>query len=443
MKTVTKLSMLMILGLWLMYLLFADKKTNTNTNINLITQEPRLGSNHAAIQPELKQYSPPQITPVKHEVKVSAFESNSPSSLSYMTLYRWSRTWRTCKNIKDYQQQDQWFDASQYLISKMQQNGTLTPNLPTSTQIEALQSHASECLEIQSKLAKIDIPPSNQILGPVLSEPFHTTKHVMQLLRTYKTTTEKGSKLKQVIDLSHQWVQLFQAVIEVSKGNESTNEVHIEIIIDELKQLRMKQAMMHSKVSSAENKEQHMSDYMALYMSIEKNKKDLQDLMVIDEAERSQALADFSVINKQLFEFLQSPDPDIFYEAHVTLEQNNTLSYFNFSPHKNLGMRALKRPFIEYVFPEQIIMDTLGLNNPDWFNHLIPYAMQMYLCELGADCGIDSEWGKYHCFQSYTGFNTTSCELDLLSFYQDQLLSPNQHEDVQTVLSAVRDLYAH
>ena len=108
---------------------------------------------------------------------------------------------------------------------------------------------------------------------------------------------------------------------------------------------------------------------------------------------------------------------------------------------KTHDLREVIRPFYEYVPPEDVLLQALGLNDPTWLRSQIPYAIQLYACELGADCGPDSEWIKNHCFNGYMNLNPASCDLDLPTFYQQHLLSPNQWHDVQFILSTIRGLY--
>ena len=441
MKIAARLFAVVLVGLWLLWMLSLTEENKSSTTPNIITFKHEADPKVEGSPKETVREHPIQSQSGKNLNPYSKAETEDGQAMSYMALYRMSRVWRTCEHISDYQTQNEWFDAALYLTSKIQQNDAATPNSPPPTQIEALHSHANKCLDLQLKLAKMDLPPPKPNPNSGLSEPHYTTKYLMQLLSTYKTTTSKEQALANVIKHSQNWVQLFSAVLQLSEGNDSTNKAAIQILQDELRQLRIEQSKLVRQPKETHD-DQFMTAFGKIVVAIGNKEQAIQDLMVIDQDLRTQAIEDFSAVNDQLFDFLKSQDPDVFYEAQVTLETKRTLSYHGFFPHKTIGMRDLKQPFTEYVFPEDVVMHAMGLNNPDWFGLLIPYATQLYVCELGADCGPDSEWIKHHCFQTLGEFNPVSCGLDLPTFYQYHLLSQNHFEDVQTVLDVMRGLYA-
>lgn len=125
----------------------------------------------------------------------------------------------------------------------------------------------------------------------------------------------------------------------------------------------------------------------------------------------------------------------------MTLEKNDQIRYFGHAPYKDIGRFRVKMPFVEYVSPGDVVMQVLDLYDVEPFRLVIQYATQLYHCELGADCGPNSVWVMYHCFQSYNQIDASSCDLDLPTYLQQHRLSENHWQDVMWVLETLRGLY--
>ena len=157
---------------------------------------------------------------------------------------------------------------------------------------------------------------------------------------------------------------------------------------------------------------------------------------------REAAIIAFEAVNELLFAQLRTKDPDVFFETQSALEMlQHNINYFGHMPYKNIGQNRLKAPFIEYVSPGDVIQSVFGVSDAELFGSVINPAMKLYHCELGGDCTPEGEWNPHICHLGYGSFQEAACEYDLANFYQNHFLSPNQWQDVQSVLQVIRSLY--
>ncbi len=407
---------------------------------NLVTfQNP---TSRRKTKPESIQ--PKQLDSVESE-PVSNIDTNQSTentqALSFLAVYRMYRQWRTCRDFHDIINDTVVYDARSELENRARRINNKANNAPSEVQIAALHNHAIMCVHIFQQAQKMDLPDAGLKPGSSLSEPHLTSKRFLRHLRQLKPQNEQEQAIANVLQLTHQWNEAFKTVLQVLAGNDSQNPDLIAALNQEIQSLRTEQFKLLRLQQGTDKKDEPNEELFKLFLQIEQKEKEMQKLLVVDETQLKSALSEFSASNNTLYDQLTSNNPDVFYEAHTTLERSRNLTDLGLNMHKENELRETKRLFVEYVPPEDILLQSMEFNEPIWLRSLIPYATQLYTCELGADCGPDSEWIKHHCFNGFMTLNPKSCDSDLQTYYQQHLLSPNQWQDVQLILMAIRNLY--
>lgn len=410
-----------------------------------LSRQPHVVSYSTTVQSPTKQANP--ATAVTNPPKGSALTATivegvyneGPEPLSLLALYRQYRQWRSCEQFEQYVATNPPFDAQVRLEQRWQNIGLA--GTPDEAQVAAWQHHALHCIQLHQGFEHMDLPDAGLPRGTYMSEP-HLTSHRLRLrLLQMIPKTPKEEALSEVLHLSHEWIKAFKAVLPHLQGSDEHHQITVRNLEEKLKQLRLEQQnlVMGQDVSKDPAAMKRFADILDAMFRIE---AEIKSLLFIDEDALQPVMQTFTAVNDTLFQQLHSRDPDVFYEAHTTLERRRLLSYLDFSPHKTNDLRELKRPFDAYVPPEDVLHQALGLNNPRWQGTETPYAVQLYLCDLGADCGPDSEWVKLHCFGNELQINPNSCGLGLPDFLQQHHLSPNQWQDVKRLKQTMEELYA-
>jgi len=94
--------------------------------------------------------------------------------------------------------------------------------------------------------------------------------------------------------------------------------------------------------------------------------------------------------------------------------------------------------YLETYYQEVIHWDLesfLGNHDYDYVNYIKQYAHQMYLCNLGADCGPNSSIMASLCY-----LNQSACGLNFPDYFNNTL-TQGQQEDIQLALTYLRNQY--
>ncbi|TDR23456.1 hypothetical protein [Marinicella litoralis] len=372
---------------------------------------------------------------------VTVQDSMSDKELSYLDIYRMTRLWAQCHQvIYDYQNQPNYDPVARLNLTLSQQHPEQFVQA-TAPQSKAIQQHANQCIDLLHRLESLNLPHSN------ITEKQGMDKHnrlKAQLNAYLLAATPKSNKEKaiaSVVNLKPEWQQRFQNVLDASKGDETKNAQEIAVIREQLQALRIRRSEINQLIQSTEDQTALKKEYAQTFAEEAVLKETLSSLRLVDPETRTAAIDEFNLVNNQMFNFLNSKDADVFYEAQMTLEQTNRIQYIGHYPYRNIGKGQLKEPFIEYVSPGDVVLQLTGITDVQLFALVINNATQLYLCELGANCGPNSQWIKYHCFDNPALPAAASCDLDLLTFYRDHWMNENQWADVQLLLEIMRGLY--
>ncbi len=432
--------LLLILLVVLLWLFFTQLNSKTeDSKPNVVSFQPD------SIMPETKTTSP--LLPNNQTVSVidasvaTSQNENQHKKLTYLEIYRMTRLWAQCENVV-YAVQD---NPNHDPVARLEQNlrrRTPEQNIyPSNQQIKAITQHTSQCINLLHQVESLDLTEPHIIDDKNKSKYDQLTAKLNDYLLEAKPNTAKELAISKVINLKPIWQQLYQSVLAVSKGDETQNANQIATINQQLKALRARRSEINQLLQTTEDKKELQEEYIQSYLEEQSLKAELSRLRLVDPTIRAQTIAEFNTVNNQIFEFLYAQDADVFYEAQMTLEMVTRINYIGHFPYRNIGKGQLKEPFIEYVSPGDVVLQMSGISDVELFGLVIQPATQLYLCELGADCGPNSQWIKYYCFKNYALLAAESCGMDLLPFYRDYWMSENQWQDVQMVLDIMRSLY--
>ncbi len=431
-----------VLALWLFWPF--DSKVIQPSQPNTVSFS---GDLHKVAKPSLPIETKP-IVEAKNSIKELAvsdpYLTKAPKELTYMDVYRMKRLYARCNDIIYGVLEDVNYDP----IARFENNAAHfiknQPTWPTKSQFQAVERHALKCEALLNQVQALDLPQLNQ--DNRFSSYISLREQLSEFLTAMKPDSAKASNLAAVLSLVKVWNQHYQAVLDSSKGDETQNAGEIENIQAQIKQLRIYQGELSSQLQESEdNSDSELSkDLVKTWQEISQLNHKIKELSLVDPDARNKALAVFELVNNELFDKQRTQYPDVFYEVQTALERNHSSrgQFFGHHPYKDIGNGQLKMPFIEYVSPGDVFKDMVGVSDNELFGLVINYATQLYHCELGADCGPNSQWVNFYCIVATPYMNPVSCDLDLLTFYQQHLLNQNQWQDVQTVLSQIRGVYA-
>lgn len=438
------LLLLLLFATWVLWLLWPSLSTEIDAHkpnvVSLIEDTP--STPKEASNKKAKSQSETVIIP---EVVLSEdpMLTKTNDQLTYVDVYRMKRMYKTCDDAIYAVQENQNYDPVARFENMANHFIKDHPTWPTNKQVEAIQRHAIICEALLYQIKSLDLPQ----IKTDHDNPFsyiELREKLDQALSTMKPDSVKAQNIADTLNLVKIWNQHYEQVLQLSIGDETQNASEIEAIKAQIEQVRIEQKNLSDQMQQQLNDAELSKQYALTWQKIRQLEHQITELKLIDPAARNESIALFETINNQLFEKLGSPDPDVFYEAQMALEKNSNKESYNFGhqPYKDIGKGRSKMPFIEYVSPGDVIKNMAGLSDNQVFALIINYATQLYLCELGADCGADSEWVSFYCIKPTTNMNPDSCDLDLPTFYQQHLLNQNHWQDVQNTLDMLRGMYA-
>lgn len=430
----TAVLLLTLLLLW--PVLYDNPESGKPNTVSLIEDSLKIQKIES---PKAKQVHVDSVIASQAEITQVSFLTKENDELTYMDVYRMKRLYWLCKDAIYAASQDENYNPVVRFETMAAHLIKDQPTWPTNKQVQAIQRHAIKCDALMSQVNAIDLPQLDQNNNG-FSLYIDPQEKINRLLSLMQPDSIKAKNIADVLKLVDIWNQHYLKVLELSKGDETHNASEIEVIKAQIQALRNQQQELSEQIN---NDPEASSQYALTWQEINQLEGKVIELKLIDPEARNTAITTFEIFNSQLFEKLRSADPDVFFEAQMALEKNTHSGNirFGYKPYKDIGKGQLKMPFIEYVSPGDVIKNIAGLNDNQLFGLVINYATQLYHCELGADCGPESQWIGNYCISVTSYMNPVSCDLDLPTFYQQHLLSENQWHDVQNTLAIIRGVY--
>ncbi len=409
--------------------------------VSMQTDEPASTEESASNKPATTQQSDDTI----NDTAIAEQNESTPEKkeLTYLEVYRMNRQFVACQAEIYHLIEDPNDDPIKVLHNKLNRlsGQKQVPLTPTQQQISSVNKHQESCSLLLETIRIMDLSPEITEQDNNDKAFNQTKEQLYNLLNETKPKTTKEQSIAAVLQLKTQWQTLFNEILAISEGSDQKNSDAIADLNRQAGQLKTTINQLVEELKLATDTESLQLELNEVSKQYDRIQDEIKGLYWVDTDARDQSIAHFNVINDQLFNRLSSLDPDVFYETQMTLEKNENIKYFGHAPYKDIGLYEAKMPFVEYVSPGDVVMQILDLHDDELFRLVIQYATQLYLCELGADCGPGSTWIKYYCFQSYNEIDARSCDLDLTSYLQNHRLSENHWQDVIWVLETLRGLY--
>lgn len=383
------------------WLFWADDQTTTiKSTPNQVTDQTTEQLNSTTTSDDAEPASPTESKSTFIPTDQTRADDND---LSYLKLYRMYRQWQTCGDVIYYlEHEDEVYHPLNQLRLKIHSHHPKQTDWPTQAQEASIQRHTSQCTQLLQQLTELDLP--KLLVEQSQSKHRKLQAQLLTQLQNTQAKTAKEQAIAHVLELISLWQNAMYA-------------------------------LMQAPLNDPPPLNQDTPDYLADVLVIEPHHADINSIS-------NQATDDFLAINQQLSQQLHTSDPDVFYEAQMALEQANDISHFGFFPFKNIGHIKHEKLLTAYISPAEVLMQLTGMHDGEWFDLVIQHASQLYLCELGADCGPQSPVINFYCHSGLLLLDPVSCDLDYTTFLQHHYLNNNQWDDVQHMLSVIRGLYA-
>jgi len=442
--TILTVFMVMLLILMLLIWLFQPASEPGKPTANQISQQSTPPS--VTRQPVPTAVSQPVNAPPEAVTAVAEQppEDIGEQAMSWMDVYRLKRLWQHCgAQLIDTLVEHEAAEDEVLAQALLERLSNHEQDWPSEQQLSVLQRLTARCQSAIEQINALPLPMLAVVDDETLTSVYRQTRkqldaHLLQL----PPDSEPAKALAEAMQLIVRWRADVEEVVRVSKGSERTHQAAIDVLRAELQPLNQRLREVQQAYRENDADEQMLNDeWIDLYMQTREIEDEIAQLLVLDETERAQAVARFEVSHNQLSQLLDTRNPDVFFEVQLALERNHSLSMFGYNPYKFNDRFEFKTPFIEYVSPGDVVRQVAGVEQSNWFSLVIHYATRLYHCQLGADCGPNSEWVTYHCLTAYVDRHASSCGSSLAGFYQ-QHLSENHWSDVLYIRDLMRSLYA-
>ena len=110
----------------------------------------------------------------------------------------------------------------------------------------------------------------------------------------------------------------------------------------------------------------------------------------------------------------------------------------NVNPNLLLNRKLSNELFHFYInYFENIIMDRLSSQNSGYIYSISEYAIKLYACKLGAECGENSSVVFMECYS-----NSNFCGVTSYTNFIDTKLTDAQQYDIKIYVEFLEDLFA-
>ncbi len=356
-------------------------------------------------------------------------------TLSYLDIYRQLNQAKTCQPIFLKWQSDGSKADLESLISKpytyygdpIYQLDQKPPI--TTAQKQLLQQWKDQCLNLWRLYGKYTTDlQDNQFLIAAIEE------NIELRLNSTLPETKREQAIKQVLKLTGQWRHRFTELEQALSGENSLTEAELADINSQIEQLSDEQFQIIADSQTAQNNS-NLTDQIA---RINQEISELNDILMQQKVKNpdtiAQAKAAFESIDQQLFKQFYTPYGEVFYEALKTVVGHDNLRYIG-SGYSAGGQASYQR-----ITPINMVMEANNLRTNPWHRETVSSATLLYLCELGMDCSANSQLMINFCLTGYPSY-PTGCGLTVHEFLRQQLISPNQWTDVQSLKNSYQEIF--
>lgn len=428
--SVLVLIILIVLVLWL----FIKQAANTKT------QSPNVVSNsNVKVANENHQKSSQVILMEPSEIDIDAdalpLAETPAKKRSYLSVYRDIQIAKECNHF--YQENHK--EKGHYDFLKVLNNAyrfQVGENLMAPTiQQESMDYFVGNCLTLKDDVFKraniIEEFPEYQFSYPVLVELKKELKQVMP-----KTKAEQ--ELANAIKFGEEWQKKAMNLRKVSLGDFKLAESEREALQAQALTLSDEIAILYQNYPIDAN------ELSRLEKAIETLHELRFERLPVDPEKLKQAEQSFSSVNSHLLKMTQLGNPDVFSEVMMRMHFNERFDMSTSILTNNFMFNSFRKIVSSYRPPSQLIKTEAGVLDSVHFDLLIKPAGFLYLCYLGDDCGPNSAMVRTYCLDIDNHHIKTyeeACGKNLIDFYSEDYLTPNQWLDVSYLFDVMVSYY--
>ncbi|VAW45402.1 hypothetical protein MNBD_GAMMA02-308, partial [hydrothermal vent metagenome] len=400
-----------------------------NNQPNIISQK------QDTIETSVNQNETSQPNPVKdlqadeNLVEIKVKNPLSDKAFSYLALYRDIRFLSTCHiGANSLMTANSVKKLKQNRLDKFEESAKQVNIQVSATHLNHYESHLDRCIQLIEKYQD-----SAMYLSQAEQKNASIYQYMSQQLLTAPTVTVKEQQLKQLRNLNQPWDEAWQQLFNAAKGIISPEALAIKDQLDEL-DINWRQQYQGVEFEFTE------AERNAHYETKKALKAQLEQLTGTNPKVKIQAWEQVQKLTAEIKAFMLLQDADLFFEASALLNDDRQLRFFNGSSHgRNFKRESLERLEIPYIKVAGEVMQLTGQINRLNFLAIAPYANQLYLCTTGQDCAPGSTLMSHYCLKPEY---PTACDKDLMAFFVDDYLSPNQLQDVLNLYEQLVFIYA-
>jgi cytochrome c556 len=416
------------------------KREQGGSNINVLS---RVDTDNLDSSSQKTKQEIINVTSVDVDVDAESMEPTTTVPLSYLSIYHQLQTAKACRSFYQFWRNNGLeVDITSVVRPpvKLYGEANYLPNdkVPlTVGQTETLKTWVQKCHGLWEEYGEFEPEPNHLIPKNDVADTI--TKRLVATV----AKTNKEMAIKHVRQLAGQWQQGFDQIATALEGEDSGNPFELQRIHDQvaqLTQLRKDLSLQWLKVrfnneSEAALLNQQRSDLTEQIWQLE---AEIKSQKVVSQEQLQQVVADFQNQDAALNRAIRTTDADVFYEA-LELYQGDNMWWL-----QDIGFAfysLVNNPVNQYrITPYQLVFEASGWRNQMARSADLRYAAQLYLCDIGWDCGAESAIVMSYCLFGIYSY-PAACGQSLPAFLQNHLISPNRWQDVMHFKNLYKELY--
>lgn len=424
---------LMLLGIWW---LRHDHQPEASKPINRITRTVEPVSKQTISEPkQIPQPNQQQLAPQPPVANHDELPAVSNWPKTYLQLYRDFRLSENCHAVLVLLAEDPGQGAvKEHMLTALQARSTASPVIEMQHQI--LDQHIDACLALYERYHSW-MPPL--VVDRHSPPPNGLTVYLSEQLSEEVAHTPKEQHIKALRQLIKPWDEAWTQLIQLLESPTNESDPAILALRQEIEALRLSMQQQKALLGEAYTQEMYRQYIeQAVHFS-----QQIDQLLIYDQAGIDHWNTRIKTLNEQISTFLSMQDPDLYYEASSLLNEDRQMKLLN-AQTDNVRFKGqlLTRFPVAYQTLAQSMNLTTGPTEGLNFRGVASFANHLYLCALGQDCGPGSELSNMYCLgNGYHRIVSAACDKDLLTFYVEDFLSPNQQTDVFNLFDQLVGIY--
>ena len=300
-------------------------------------------------------------------------------------------------------------------------------------QYRAFNAFVQDCLYLKQRVFKNskikNAYPEYESGYPVIIE-------LEKELDATQALTEEEKRLLAVREMHEELQTTTLELMRASQGDYKLNEAQRSVIYDDIDRINQELYELYQTDGASEEIDKLGNTIREHYNALHQRKP-------VDQEMRAPFLNSFLKSTERIKTYLYGQFPYSFEIAVRALELSSRkqglvdIEEFVFAEEK-LAMIP------EYLPPSKELKIMAGIKHQTLYLTLLQPAVNLYMCHLGDDCSQNSHYMRQYCFGHLRNVivYAQACEMDLMQFYNEVLLTEHQRKDVFVLLDLIKESYA-